>query len=354
MINLHKRITPYILCLSLFLVNFLTGCAKSSTTTMATSKPLVRTQFILGTAVTIKLYDKQSEEILDKAFAKLSELENTLSINKTNTLIDKVNAQAGKSPVAVDDETFNLIKKGLYYSELTDGAFDITIGPLVQLWHIGFSDAKIPTQAEIDAVLPLINYEYVTLDETSKTVYLEKEGMMLDLGGIAKGYAADEIALLLKSNGVNQAIIDLGGNIYTLGRKDTNKSWTIGVQDPANPRGATLGTIPSIDQSLVTSGIYERYLETEDGTKYHHILNPKTGYPYNNEIVGVTILSNTSIDADALSTAAFALGVDKGLAFIESLENIDAIFITSDNKLHITSDLKSIFNLTHTNYTSAS
>lgn len=324
-----------------------TGCMQKETAT----EPLSRTQFVLGTTATITLYDNQSEELLNKAFDKLTTLEDVLSINKTGTLIDEINDASGKEAVAVDPATFSLIEKGLSYSELTDGAFDLTIGPLVKLWHIGFNDAKVPTREEIDAKLPLINYQDVVLDKAGQTVYLPHEGMMIDLGGIGKGYAADEVAELLRNEGTKHAIINLGGNVYTIGDKPGNKSWTIGVQDPFNPRGATIGTIGAVDQSLVTSGIYERYLTAEDGTNYHHILDPKTGYPFNNELAGVTIISRSSTDGDALSTATFALGTTDGLNFIEGLDDVEAIFVTTDKKVYITSGLKTKFTLTDPDFT---
>ncbi len=239
----------------------------------------------------------------------------------------------------------------MYYSKLTSGAFDLTVGPLVKLWDIGFPDARIPAQSEIDATLPLIDFNLVTLDKNSHSIYLEKKGMLLDLGGIGKGYAADEVANILRESGVEHAIIDLGGNVYALGDKPGNKLWTIGIQDPFGLRGNGIGTINVANKSLVTSGIYERYLETEDGKKYHHILNPSTGYPYDNQIAGVSIISDYSIDGDALSTSTFALGIEDGLAFIEKLDGIDAIFVTTDYNVYVTSGIKDKFRLTSPDFT---
>lgn len=342
----HSRFT---ICLASFLccVMLLTGCDRIS----LKSKFLRRQNFVLGTVVTITLYDHQSEKTLEAAFDKLSELENILSINKSNTLIDQINENAGIAPVKVDKATYSLIEKGLYYSRLTSGAFDITVGPIVKLWHIGFPDARVPSSDEIKTQLPLVNYTLVTLDEKKQTVYLEKKGMSLDLGGIGKGYAADEVKNLIMAAGVEHATIDLGGNIYALGNNSNGKPWKVGLQDPFNPRGATIGSVSVINKSVVTSGIYERCLGTEDGTKYHHILNPSTGYPFKNEIAGVTIISNTSVDGDALSTSTFALGIEEGLKFIEDLEGTDAIFITTDKKVYITSGIKASFTLTSSSFT---
>lgn len=337
--------TLFTCCILLSSLFYCTGCMQSKNNT----ESLSRTEFMLGTTVSITLYDHQSDELLDKAFNRIAELENTLSINKSNTLLDEVNASAGKSATQLDSDTFDVIQKGLSYSTLTNGSFDITIGPLVKLWNIGFPEARVPSQNEIDEKLPLIDYTKVTLDDTNQTIYLQEEGMLLDLGGIGKGYAADEITALLRSEGVNHAIIDLGGNLFMIGDKADGKPWTVGVQDPFNPRGDIIGHLSVINKSVVTSGIYERYLEQDD-KKYHHILNPKTGYPYDNEIAGVTIVSDSSIDGDAISTAVFSMGLDKGMQFVESLEGIDAIFITTDYKVHVSSGLTNNFKLTAENF----
>lgn len=341
--NLYCFIT-----LTLSSILFITGCMRKQT--FSSDVPLSKQNFILGTLVNITLYDHQSEDLIEEAFSELSKLENILSVNKSNTLIDQINENSGVSPVEVDEETYSLIEKSLYYSELTSGAFDITIGPIVKLWNIGFPDFRVPSQSEINHALPLIDYHLITLNETNHSVYLEKAGMQLDLGAIGKGYAADKVAQMLRQRGVEHAIIDLGGNIYTLGDKPGNKLWTVGIQDPFNPRGKVLGSIAVSNKSLVTSGIYERYNTAEDGKTYHHILNPSTGYPFDNEIAGVSIISDFSTDGDALSTSTFALGVKEGLDFIESLDGIDAIFVTTDKKIYTTSGIKENFNLLNSDY----
>lgn len=342
----------------------LTGCqssaaspenppVKSEGTSMETkptettnSEPLRRTEFMLGTAVTISLYDHQSEEILDKAFSRIVELEDTLSINKSGTLLDEVNNQAGKSPVQVDADTFDVIQKGLSYSPLTDSSFDITVGPIVKLWNIGFPEARVPSHEEILATLPLVDYTAVTLDESNQTIFLTKENMKIDLGSIGKGYAADAVAKVLVENGVEHALIDLGGNIYTVGNKTDGSLWKIGVQDPFNPRGEIIGFVTVENKSIVTSGIYERFIE-EDGKQYHHLLNPHTGYPFDNEIAGVTIISDSSTDGDALSTSVFSLGIKEGLDFVNSLDGIDAVFVTKDREVYLSEGVKDIFTFTN-------
>ena len=333
------------LLIGIFLIFSLIGCTNSKDD----SKPLSKTEYFMGTVVTVTLYDNKSEKIIDKAFEEVKKIEQLVSINMEGTELDEVNNNAGIKPVKVSDDTYNIIKKGLEYSSLTNGSFDITIGPLVKLWSIGLPEAKVPTLDEIKGALKYINYKDVEINDSEKTVFLKKPGMIIDLGGIAKGYTADVIAQTLKDEGVEKAIIDLGGNVYALGEKAENTLWRIGIQNPDQTRGEIVGSINVKDKSIVTSGIYERFIE-QDGVKYHHILSPETGYPYDNEIAGVTIISDKSIDGDALSTSVFSMGVAKGLEFVNSLPDIEAIFITKDHKVYLTEGSQEIFKLTNDDF----
>lgn len=321
------------------------GCANQK----LPSKPASKTELVIGTVCTITLYDKSDTSIIDKAFTRLRELENILSINKANTELDKVNEMAGVEPVEVSDDTFNVVKKGLEYSKLSGGSLDITIGPLVKLWGIGTDNARLPSQEEINEKKSLIDYNNIEIDEAKKSIFLKYPNMIIDLGSIAKGYAADEVVKILKEDGVSSAIIDLGGNIYVVGDKLDGTPWKVGIQNPEKSGGDTIGFVGVSNKSIVTSGVYERYFEHE-GKNYHHILNPETGYPYNNNILGVSILSDASIDGDSLSTTLFALGIEEGLKLINSLDGIDAIFITKDHYLYLTDGFKDVFTLTNNNY----
>ena len=332
--------------LLIFSLTILSGCSKDNKVT----EPLSKTELLMGTVVTVTLYDSNDEGILDKVFTKVKELESTLSINENGTLVDKINESAGIEPVKVDYDTYTVIKKGLEYAKLSNGLFDISVGPIVKLWNIGLPEAKVPTQEEIDSRIPLVGYSDVELNDEENTVFLKRQGMMIDLGGIAKGYTADVISDILTEEGVKSAIIDLGGNIFAHGLKVDGSTWRIGIQNPFSDRGDIIGTITVKNKSIVTSGIYERYIE-KDGIKYHHILSPKTGYPYENEIAGITIISDKSSDGDALSTSVFAMGVEEGMKFINTQEGIDAIFVTKDNKIYITDGIRDIFKLTNTDFT---
>ncbi|MGL5615755.1 MAG: FAD:protein FMN transferase [Sarcina sp.] len=326
-----------------FLLTMVAGCSNEKVEEKNKEK-LSKTEVLMGTSVKVTLYEGGSEKILNKAFDRVKELEEILSINKLGTEIDKVNENSGEKPVKVSDDSFTIIEKAVDYSEKSSGAYDLTIGPLVKLWSIGLPEAKVPSEIEIKEALGKIDYKKVKLNEESKEVFLEDKGMMLDLGSIAKGYTADELAKLLKEQLVTKAIIDIGGNIYAVGEKAEGKDWTIGIQNPFTDRGEALGSITVKDKSIVTSGIYERYIE-EDGKKYHHILNPETGYPFEGDIAGVTLVTDKSIDGDALSTLIFTKGVKEGIEFVKNIDSVEAIFITKDKKIYLTDGLKENFKL---------
>ena len=333
-----KKIVIFI---SLILMIFIVGCS-----TKDVDNPISRTEIIMGTTVGVTLYENGSEEVLDKVFKRVQEIENLVSINKEETEIDKLNENAGISPVKLSDTSFEIIEKALYYSKLSSGGYDLTVGPLVKLWSIGLPEAKVPSQEEIEEIIKNIDYTKVELNKNTKEVFLSEKGMLLDLGSIAKGYAADEIVKILKEENINSAIIDLGGNIYALGLKEGNKNWKIGIQNPFDNRGKIVGSLEVSNKTVVTSGVYERYIE-QDGQTYHHILNPETGYPYETDIAGVSIIADKSIDGDALSTLVFTKGLEKGLELVENIDGVDAIFITNNKEVYVTKDLKDNFKITN-------
>lgn len=328
---------------------FLTSCSSDDNGVMET--PYKQTEFLMGTVVTVKIYDEEKEKVLEKVFERIEGLASQIGLEEEAGLsqIDAINDQAGVEPVIVSEEIFQLIEAGKSYSQEAEGSFDITIGPLTSLWHIGYDDARKPDQDEIDAVLPLIDYQKVILDEEKSTVYLEENDMRLDLGAIAKGFIADQVNKVLEENEVTTAIIDLGGNIYVEGTNPSGTEWTVGIQDPFLTRGEMVGKIEASNQSIVTSGVYERYLEI-DGERFHHLLDPKEGYPFDNEIAGVTIVSEKSMDGDALSTLIFSKGLENGMAFIEKQDGVEAIFVDKDKKIFLTSGLEDTFELTNESF----
>ncbi len=326
-----------ILILAVFILTGITSCLPNENN--KDLSPISKDGFMLGTFVVIRIYDNKDEEILEKVFDRLKEIEDRMSINIENSDVSMINKNAGLKPVEVHDDVYYVIQKAKEYAEITNGAFEPTIGSLVKLWGIG----TVPSDSEINESIKRVDYNKLNLLDDNK-VFLEDEGMILDLGGIAKGYAADEIKRILLKNGVTSAIIDLGGNIFGVGSKPDGTDWRIGVQSPFEPRGNHIGVIINSDVSVVSSGDYERYFE-ENNKKYHHIIDPSKGYPASNNVTGVTVLSEKSIDGDALSTALFILGVEKGMSLVEGIEGLDVVYITKDNKIYISSQLEGKFEL---------
>ncbi|MDO4925938.1 MAG: FAD:protein FMN transferase [Turicibacter sp.] len=341
-----KRMKYLLLAFLLVLV----GCQQKE---VAPVDPVSENKFLLGTIINITLYDNPQQKIFDEIFDAIEEIETKMTINNAITSeIIEINRQAGQQAVKVSQETFDVIKAGLNYSELAQGKFDITVGALVKLWEIGFEDAHVPSASEIEESLTLINYRNVELNEEELTVKLTQPNMMIDLGGIAKGYAADVAASILSKYGNQQAIINLGGNVYAYGEKANKDTWNIGIQNPNSSRGEYLGIAKVKNKSIVTSGTYERYFE-QDGIIYHHILDPQTGYPVENNVMSVTIIADSSMTADALSTTAFALGVEEGLKLIESLDDVEALYVTADKRLYASSGFLDCFELTDESFSIA-
>ncbi len=303
-----------------FLLTLLSGCSSKHT-------PLSKTGFYFDTVITVTIYDSSKEEVLDECFALAEYYENLLSATKEGSDIWNIN-HASSSPVTVSQETAALLEKAVYYGELTDGLIDPTIAPLSSLWNFSSENAQthtVPSDHEIAEKLSHVDYHRLSIDGLSVT--LSDPDAAVDLGFIAKGYIADRMKECLLQHQIDSAVIDLGGNVLTLGNKPDGSPYVIGIQTPFAERGVSLGTVSVSDCSVVSSGIYERYFE-KDGILYHHILDTNTGYPIDNALSAVTILAPSSLDADALSTACFALGPESGKELIESLPDTEALFIT--------------------------
>ncbi len=334
--NMKKMVLGLIICIAL-----VTGCKKETPSNMSVKS--TEQTYMLGTLVQVTVYGKEVSSLaFDKVFNIISDIENIVSKNIDTSEVSRIN---NGEEITLSEATHNIIEKGLYYSELSNGKFDITIAPLVDLWGIGSEGAKVPNDKEIQEALSKVNYKNITLDEKTSLIKLHKP-VELDLGGIAKGYVADKVSTYLRENDMGNAIINLGGNILTVGKKPDGSSWKIGIQNPFDARGNKLGIVTVGQKSVVTSGIYERYLE-QDGKQYHHILNPFTGYPVENELASVSILSDHSVDGDGLSTVVFSMGLEAGFEFVEGLDQVDAIFVTKNKEVYITSGAKKIFTLTN-------
>ncbi|ACO86337.1 FAD:protein FMN transferase [Clostridium botulinum] len=336
-----KYVTILLLCICLPLV--FVGCNSKS------EEPVSRETYLMGTIINIKAYGKNADKAVQASVDKISDIENKMSLNISTSEINKINKNAGIAPVKVSKNTFDVVKASLIYSEKTKGSFDITVEPLVSLWGIGTDKARIPSKDETSNALKLINYKDVIINEKESTVMLKRKGQAIDLGAIAKGYTADELKKVLLNYNVSSAFLSLGGNVYVLGNKPDKTPWKIGVQNPLEPRGDYLGIVSVSDKSVVTSGNYERFFE-RNGKRYHHIFDTKTGYPAEKGLISVSIISDKSIDGDALSTSVYTLGLDEGKKLIESLNNVEAVFVTKDKKVYITSGLKDTFKLTNTDF----
>ncbi|MCB2293723.1 FAD:protein FMN transferase [Clostridium algoriphilum] len=304
----------------------------------------------MGTIVQFKVYGKNAEKATQAAVKEVSNIEKKMSVNIKTSEISKLNAKAGVSGEKLSTDTYSVIEKSVQYSKLTGGALDATIEPIVSLWGIGTDKERLPSKKEIDEKLKFVNYNDIILDKKNSTVKLKRMNQAIDLGAIAKGYTADEVKKVLLNNKISSAIINLGGNVYALGNKPDGTSWNIGVQNPLSTRGEYLGSISATDKSIVTSGNYERFF-IKDGIRYHHIFDPKSGYPANKGLISTTIVSDKSIDGDALSTSTYILGLDKGLKLVESMKGVEAIFITNDKKIYVTPGLKDNFDLTNKEFT---
>ena len=327
--TIPRRHSVFFRALSLFFILIIFSCTKTESS---------RAQFALGTVCHITLFEQGRDKVYNDVFARIREIENLMSVNIPSSDICRVNAASGIEPVRVHEETFTVIQRALYYAKLSGGGFDPSVGSLVSLWGIGSDTPRVPYQEKIDETLPLVNWRDIEIDPVTRSVFLKRRGMALDLGAVAKGYAADEAAAIIKNAGIERAIVDLGGNIVTLGQRSDKNPWRVGVQNPGlnKGRGDYIGVLQVTEKSVVTSGVYERFFE-EKGRRYHHIFLPESGYPVENDLLSVTIIARNSIDADALSTSIFVLGYERGRELIDSLPETEAVFIFNDASVRKTS-----------------
>lgn len=323
--NIIKKLSAVLTASALLL----TGCsgAKSST---QTDQDLTYTDMLFDTVIKIQILEPADESILD-GLKKLCEKYDTMfSATNTDSELYKLNHANGQ-PFTVSSETANLIQEGIHYSELSGGAFDLTIEPVSALWDF---KADKPTVPSSDAIAQAVSHvDYTKIDIQDNTVTLEDPEAGIDLGAIAKGYIADQVKTYLKKQGIKHAIINLGGNVDVIGTKPDGSKYNIGIQKPFDESGEAITSVQLKDQTVVTSGIYERYFK-KNGKLYHHILDPRTGYPCENNLYSVSIITDSSTKADALSTTCFLLGYEKGMELIQSMDGVEAIFITDDEKVH--------------------
>ncbi|MBC8283930.1 MAG: FAD:protein FMN transferase [Nitrospinae bacterium] len=297
-----------------------------------------RSQFLMGTLVEISVNDTNEEKAqasIQKAFREIRRLENLMSGYIQGSEISKINQSAGKERVTVSEELMEVLQRSLVWSEKTEGAFDITIGPVQNLWN--FDQPSLPSKTSIEKALSNINFKSIQLDKN--TVFLFKKNMKLDLGAIAKGYAVDRAIEILKENKINHALVNAGGDLRTIGKRSDNLSWKIGLQHPRKPE-SLLASLALSGKAVATSGDYQKYFEL-DGKRYHHILDPKTGYP-STKLMSATVITNNVMDADALSTALFVLGPEKGIALLDSLKDTEGLIVNSNGKVSLSKNMNSL------------
>ncbi len=300
-------------------------------------KPVSRTGFQLDTVVTVTVYEPEQEPLLHDCMKLCEEYERKFSRTLPESEISRLNSgeladEAGYA--ALSEETVELLSEGRHYSELSDGAFDLTIGAVTPLWNFTSEPHEVPDAAAVEAAVSRVGWEKT---EISGQKFLLPSGMAIDCGAIAKGYIADRIKDYLKAEGVERALINLGGNVLCIGSRSAQRPFRVGVRRPFGGADDSVLTLEITDQSVVTSGIYERCF-TKNGEFYHHILDPSTGFPTQSDLSAVTVISDTSVQGDALSTACMVLGLEKGMALIDSLPDVDAIFIERDGTLHFSAD----------------
>lgn len=307
---------------------FTTACSRKP-------EPTSKTGVYFDTVITITLYCDDAERYMDECFAMADKYEKLFSATMEGSDIYKLNHSKGQA-TTLHPETVALIQEAITYAKESNGAFDLSVGNLSSIWQEALKNKELPGDEDVINALSTVSWKNIEIN--GNTVRLNN-GAMLDLGGIAKGYIADKMKEYLLEQRIENGLINLGGNILAVGPKSTDDpTYTIAIQKPFSENGEAIASVKIKNQSVVTSGTYQRYFEVND-TLYHHILDLQTGYPCHNDLQSVTIISQKSVDGDALSTCVFLMGLQDGLRYVESLDNTEAIFITDDGKLHTTSGI---------------
>jgi FAD:protein FMN transferase len=299
------------------------------------------TIFAMDTTLDITIQSRstaQAEADVNAAVKLAREIEAHTSRFKAGSDVSNINANAGVAPVSVHADTMFMVQSSLDYTRATNGAFDITVAPIAELWGFYSQNYRVPTKEEINNLLPLVDYKKVQVDPANSTVMLVDKGMQIDLGGIAKGYAVEQMYNLLKTRGVKHAVINFGGAVGALGKRADGKEWVVGIKHPRDGGGQLLGELHVSNNFVSSSGDYERYF-IKDGTRYCHILDPATGYQPR-QAMSTTVVGPDSTADDMLSTALFVMGPDKGLEFMKSRSNTEALIVGSAGKVYFTPNMK--------------
>lgn len=295
---------------------------------------------MMGTFIDLVVHHQNGEQLIKDAYIQLKDYATRFTVNQADSELMRVNRNAGIAPIVVAPDLFELIKLGKHYSEDVSTPFNIAIGPLVKTWRIGFQEATVPSQEVINEKLALVDPTQIILNEQQHSVFLSQKGMEIDLGSIAKGYFADQVMQKLTEAGVDNGYISLGGNVLTIGHSpnNPNNAWNVGIQNPLSQRGDVIRIVPLQGMSMVTSGINERFFES-NGQRYHHLLDGKTGMPISTDIASLTIVSKKSVDGEIWSTAGFLPSTSQSISYLNTIEGIEAIAVSIDGDVLTTNGL---------------
>ena len=311
---------------------FLTGCSAESS-----PEPVQGTFFAMDTVMDFTIYGESG--LIDQSESLIASLESLVSVTDANSELYAIN-QTGSGTLT--GKASSLMEQALEICRRTDGALDLSIYPIVRAWGFTTGSYQVPDEAEIQALLPLVDYRKIQYDAATGTVTLP-EGMEIDLGSVAKGYAGQLAAQMLREHGVQSALLNLGGNVQTVGAKPDGSPWQIGIKDPQGEDAMMVLSVE--DQAVVTSGGYERYFE-QDGQTYWHIMDPSTGHPADSGLISVTIVGDEGVVCDGLSTALFVMGLEKAADLWAQSGDFEAVFVTASGEVYITEGLRDRFALT--------
>lgn len=339
-----KRIVAALLVINL-MVAMMTGCGKTDSSagakggTDSLTQEETRDLFAMDTYMTLKAYGKHADEALDASVKEIERIDEMLSTGKATSEIAKINTDGSGN---ASKETIDLIIRSIKLYKDTDGAFNISVYPIMKAWGFTTEKYRIPGKNELQKLLANMDVNKIICNINAGKVTLEQKGMEIDLGGIAKGYTSDRVMDIMRKYGVKHAVVSLGGNVQTLNSKPDGSAWKIAVEDPKD-KSKYIGALSLRDQAAITSGGYERYFK-KNGKKYHHIIDPETGYPARKGLSSVTIVSADGTLADGLSTSLFIMGKDKAeIYWKEHSQEFDAIFVEDDGTIWVTEGLKDSF-----------
>ena len=300
------------------------------------------THFAMGTVMTHKAFGLHAKSSLAAVCREVARIEGLLSCFLLDSEISRVNGSAGTTSVQVSRETYDLLSQAVEFSRCFSGYLDVTIAPLVALWSTAKASSAQPDEPSIKQVLPLVNHRDLILDPWERTAGLRNGGQSVDLGGMGKGFAGDRIVNIFKRFGISSAYSNLGGNVVTMGTRPDGRPWQIGIQHPRQ-ENSLIGSVSVVNQTVVTSGDYQRCFTDSQGKRHHHILDPTTGHPAESGLISVSIVTDKSVAADSLSTIVFVAGMEKGIEFLRGIPKTEAILVGSDLQVCVTQGLRNRF-----------